>query len=193
MRLFVAVHPGDQLRRELATRIDPVARDLARCRALRWTRPEAWHLTLQFLGDWPEARTDGLKQALARVPVEGPLHLQPAGLGAFPDLRRPRVLFLHLDSGGKAEQLADRVRQAVQEVWPRGPQDLKAFRAHLTLARVKGTLSPAEIQAVQRLDLEGLPGCEVGQFRLVASELHRYGARHRALASVPLTSSGDDP
>ncbi len=45
MRLFVAVNPPEQLRLDLATRLDTVHSRLR----IAWTRPAAWHLTLMFL------------------------------------------------------------------------------------------------------------------------------------------------
>ena len=186
MRLFLAVNCGEQLQQELATRLDPVRRQLSGCPALRWARPDSWHLTLQFLGEWPESRLPGLERALDRLAGSGEFLLQPRGLGAFPGFRRPRVLFLHLESGGKAERLAAGIRDVVAEVWPDGPQDGKPFRAHLTLARVKGRLTAEQLAVLADLDLTGLPVEKVTDFRLVASVLHPAGARHRDLAVMPL-------
>jgi 2'-5' RNA ligase len=186
MRLFVAVTPPLQWRQKVATRVDPVRRLLDRCSVLRWTRPESWHLTLQFLGEWPEERVPGLERGLAGFEAGDSFVLHSLGLGAFPHLSRPRVLFLQLDSDGKAEKLARLVRESVAGVWPDGPQDSKPFRAHLTLARVKGTLTRAEKEVLAGLDLTGLPEVEARDFRLISSALLPGGAQHRDLAVFPL-------
>jgi 2'-5' RNA ligase len=186
MRLFLAVHPGQQLVDELATRVDRTRQQLDSCRSLRWTRPESWHLTLQFLGEWPQGPAEALIAALGQVPPAGPLTLNPTGLGAFPGLRRPRVLFLHLASDGMAEKLAASVRQVVGRTWPEGPQDTREFRAHLTLARVKGSLNTREHEVLDGLNLEGLPASQAREFRLMSSELNRQGARHHEVASFSL-------
>lgn len=186
MRLFLAVNPGDQWRRELATRIDPVRARLDSCGALRWSRPDNWHLTLQFLGDWPEDRIQPLKWALEQAEVGGSFILKPGSLGAFPELARPRVLFLHLASDGNAENLARAVRQTVARTWPAGPQDTRPFRAHLTLARVHGRLKEPEQEVLAELDLAGLPEIQVPEFRLVTSVLRPEGAEHRNLALFSL-------
>lgn len=186
MRLFVAVNPGPQLCRELALRVDPVRLAAGSGGALRWTRPDSWHLTLQFLGEWPEERALALEQALRQLPPAGAITLRPGSLGAFPNLLRPRVLFLQMASDGKAERLAEAVRTAVRQVWPEGPQDNRDFLAHLTLARVKGHLDAAEKSAIAALDLAGLPATEATGFRLVASALKASGVEHRNLAVLPL-------
>lgn len=184
----MAVNPGQQLGRELALRVDPWRRSKRRGGSLRWTRPDTWHLTLQFLGEWPEGRVQGLLQALRQLPPAGIVTLRPGTLGAFPDLKNPRVLFLQMESDGKAEQLAEAVRGTVHKVWPEGPQDTKPFLGHLTLARAKGVLGAADREALRDLDLTDLPTTEAPVFRLVASELSPSGPRHRDLAVLPLAT-----
>ena len=49
VRLFVAVPCGDEFAQALSTALDP----WRHLDGLRWTLPEQYHLTLQFLGDWP--------------------------------------------------------------------------------------------------------------------------------------------
>ena len=118
-----------------------------------------------------------------------PFTINTGALDAFPDLRRPRVLFLHQESQGQAEELARLVRDGVQSAWPGGPQDHKAFRAHLTLARVKGELGSAAGQALSRWSPGELPPWPVTAFQLVESQLHSAGARHRVVASFPLSNA----
>ena len=103
LRLFVAIPCGERLRAALSARLDVSGADLS----LRWTRPHSWHITLQFLGDWPETRVPALVEALSASSGPPPFTLVPEGLGAFPGLRRPRVLFLQMGDDGAAAGLAD--------------------------------------------------------------------------------------
>ncbi len=190
IRAFLAVNPPDDWHRELSLRVDPVSQALKSCSVLRWAPPHNWHLTLQFLGNWPEVRLKELREALgARKPTPA-FALQPRGLGAFPDLKRPRVLFLQLDEGPSIVNLAGWVRRVVQEIWPGGPQDTRTFRPHLTLARIKGELSGGERARLGALDLTGLPALPVAEFGLVGSQLEAAGARHTMLESWPLAADG---
>ena len=179
----MAVNPPEQLCLDLATRLDAVHSRLR----IVWTRPEAWHLTLMFLGEWPAQRLPALGTALRdAVEPHRSFVIQPGHLGAFPNRRRPRVLFLHLDGGDPLQALADDIRAAVGAVWPDGPQDHKAFRPHLTLARVKKPLSGAERTVLRALDLGGWDSFAVEQIQLVASELRREGARYTVVESLDL-------
>jgi 2'-5' RNA ligase len=178
MRLFVAVNLPDHLRRDLDTRLDTVRRRVR----LAWTRPATWHLTLMFLGDWPADRASALPAALDDA-VSGlaPVPVRTGAVGAFPDLRRPRVLFLHMDGGDPLGELAARVRRAVNATWPDGPQDHRNFRAHLTLARIKAPLSPADRRELEGLD-PGVPDpFPATCVELMASDLRPDGARYRVL------------
>lgn len=182
MRLFVAVNPPSRMRAELDTRLDTIRREIA----LAWTRPQAWHLTLMFLGDWPEERVPALAQALAEaVRPQLPLVIAPGRVGAFPHLDRPRVLILHLDGGDPLRQTARLVRATVDHAWPDGPQDHKPLRAHLTLARVKRPLAAAELARLGALDLGDWEPFEASRAQLVASELRREGPRYTVMADLP--------
>ena len=187
MRVFLAVHPDPRFVRDLTTQLDPWRSALA----VKWTLPVTWHVTLQFLGEWPADRLKVLQEALSRLEAGPPFELVPGPLGGFPNLRAPRVLFLQMDSGGRAERLARLVRDCVAEVWPDGPQDRKAFRGHLTLARIKRRLTGAEGDLLARLELEPFAPVRVESFHLIASELFRDGPRYTELTSYRMRKKGE--
>lgn len=185
MRLFVAVNFPTRFVDDLATRLDGWRRALP----LAWTRAETWHLTLMFLGEWPAERLPALQAALAaEAATHRPFAVQPGALDAFPDLRAPRVLFLQFlpADGGPLHALAAGVRARVESAWPAGPQDRKAFKPHLTLARIKDPLSRDQREILGRIDLGAWPAQPVTTVRLVASELRPQGARHVDQAVLPL-------
>lgn len=142
MRLFIAVDPGERFRAELSTRLDAWRARLP----LAWVRAANLHLTLRFLGELPEPALPALETALrGAVAGQGPLSLQPGGVGAFPDLRAPRVLFLQMAAPGDAlARLATAVRTAVDPLLPPDRRDDRPLHPHLTLARVKQPLTPAQ-------------------------------------------------
>jgi 2'-5' RNA ligase len=187
VRAFLAVHPGEGFRAALSRRVDPWRERVP----VKWTRPETWHLTLQFLGEWPPDRLEALQDRLDALPRPAPWTLRPAGLGAFPDLRRPRVLFLQLVDDGRIADLAAAVREAVHGTWPDGPQDTKPMKPHLTLARVKAPLERSVVNSLGDMDLDGLPELPVAGFALVASELRPDGPRYRDLGFWGLRKKGE--
>lgn len=187
LRLFLAIPCGERLREALSARLDASVADLP----LRWTSPHSWHITLQFLGDWPESRVPTLVEALSGVSGPPPFTMVPGGLGAFPDLRRPRVLFLQMGDDGAAAGLAKTVREKVAGIWPDGPQDEKVFRPHLTLSRIRRPLSARDIKSLENIDLSNLPDMPVEGFNLYSSVLGKEGARHTAIAELGLRKKGE--
>ena len=186
MRLFVAVNPGEHLVHQVDTWLD----DHRPRFQVAWTRPTTWHLTLMFLGSWPAAREEalvpGLQQALSGLP---PFQIQPGALGAFPSLRRPRVLFLQLDGGAALPNLAEAVRGAVEHTWPDGPPGPQGLSSapnpgpHQRPPAVARGAEPHQPGA----DGGPFPGSlPVDQALLMASELHRDGARYTVRATLPL-------
>ncbi len=186
MRVFLAVSCGEQLTAAVTTALDEWRTGPMGSLPVRWTRPETWHLTLQFLGDWPADRLEGLQTALEAARGQSVFSLTPGRVGGFPDLKSPRVLFLHMEDDGPAARLAGSVRTIVNNTWGQGPQDNRAFRAHLTLARIRMKLSRSDLNLLQELKLDGLPDVAVEGFSLVASELRREGPRYTTLAFYAL-------
>jgi len=187
VRVFLAVHPGEQLVRELSARLDPWHRRLD----LHWTSSSAWHLTLQFLGEWPPEGLERLQTALTGADCGEPFTIAPGSLGGFPDLRLPRVLFLQMTDDGQGAELAARLREIVDRTWPEGPQDTRPYHGHLTLARLRSPLGRDDCRMMDTIDLSALPDVQVEGFSLVSSELHTAGPRHRELAFWRLRKKGE--
>lgn len=186
-RAFVAVPCGEPLRAALSRRLDGREGPAP----VRWTRPGNWHVTLQFLGDWPGARLSALRQALVTLTCPDAADPTPAGFGGFPDLERPRVLFLQFQGAAPLADLADQVRRATGAVWPEGPQDTRPFHPHLTLARVAAGLDARQRKALQDVNMGALPPLVLDRVVLMSSRLEPGGARYAELASFALRKKGE--
>jgi len=154
--------------------------------AVRWIPAENLHLTLKFLGNVEEAQVASirsvLREALAgavAVPVTA------AGLGVFPDARRPRVLWVGL-AGRELARLAGRVEGALE---PLGFENAAtAFRPHATIGRWR---RPELRGKDLREELARWRDREFGTFRidevtLFRSVLQPVGAVYTALEVFPL-------
>lgn len=132
MRLFVALTPPADVVEELATRVAAL-RELEP--AVRWSRPEQWHLTLAFLGEVDDDTRAELSRRLGSAAGRHPpLTLSFAGGGRFGH----RVLWtrVHGERDG-LRRLADSVRAAARRSGLATEQ--RPYRPHLTLARATGT------------------------------------------------------
>lgn len=203
IRAFVAVELDAALRNGIARTQDHLKQSLTKAIPavrLQWVRPEAIHLTLKFLGSIEERRVSEIQETL-RSALHGqpPFTVEVGGVGVFPDLRAPRVLWLGLSGQSGPEnaslpqqdirQLAATVDRALGTIgFP--PED-RPFRPHLTLARIKER-SREVGQALQDLGLLN-PGSQVGRLELqtvslMKSDLKPSGAVYTRLWELPLKS-----
>ncbi len=155
---------------------------------LSWVPSRNLHLTMKFLGDIGNADLPAATEALQQAVVDqSPLNLIIQGLGVFPGIKQPRVLWTGL--GGDVEPLRSLALRLEKGLVDRGfKADRRAFKAHITLARIRKRVSPQRLlQAMQ----------EVGQFRpqpimaqrlaLFKSDLRPSGAVYTVLSEVLLS------
>jgi len=114
-------------------------------RGVSWTRPEGIHLTLKFLGDVDAERMTEIAAALSRTAAGLKTFAITVGrVGGFPNLRRPRVLWVGIEEPtGALTQLAGNIDEALGTLG--FPREERSFSPHLTVGRVK---SPDGIEAV---------------------------------------------
>lgn len=185
VRSFVAILLNEEVRGALAA-------EIARLRPLgprvSWVAPPNLHLTLKFLGEVPPAAleevTDALTEAVAGTT---PFSLHFYGLGAFPEMARPRVLWVDVAEGGQAAQaLQARVEAALTR---RGfAREERPFSPHLTLGRVREPRGLAALQQAMARDARTDFGrLEVRALSLMRSDLSPAGSRYTELAAFPFS------
>ena len=154
---------------------------------LKWVAPENIHLTLKFLGDIDSRDLEKIKEAI-RETIRGcsRISLVAKGLGVFPGLNRPRVVWVGVS--GELEQLK-RLQQGLDDSLETlgFPKEERAFCGHLTLARVKGAIhSEKLVEALKRFkDIESDPFW-VESVVLFKSELTPAGAIYTELMRASL-------
>ena len=141
MRLFIAL----ELPSAVKTALGEVQRSLqASPLPVRWVAPHAMHLTLVFLGETDSARLEPIGRALREATAGiGAFELQLGQVGAFPNTRRPQVVWVGI-SGATATlvTLQGAVAQALE---PLGfPREARPYSAHLTLGRVSRDAIPQQ-------------------------------------------------
>jgi 2'-5' RNA ligase len=153
---------------------------------IRWVRPPNLHVTLQFLVAIPRGLVPEL---LTAVRAELAPHLACSCLLGevvlFPHPRRPRVIAVSLEPTAPLEALAAAIGRGVVRTGV--SVDCRAFRAHLTLGRVRDRGSPTPWDEDHfGLRLARLP---VDRVVLFQSELRADGAVHREIESIPLRAA----
>ena len=136
LRLFVAIDLPDDVRAGLR-RWQSELQPLLLPRAVRWTKPEQFHLTLKFLRNVPVADTDALRQAIGGVcQAARPMRLRAEGAGFFPNAHSPRVLWVDIKSAdGLLMDFQRQLERAIERFAEK--REDKTFTAHVTLARLE--------------------------------------------------------
>jgi RNA 2',3'-cyclic 3'-phosphodiesterase len=189
VRAFIAI----ELERDVLKALDRVQSELkrrVRGDSVRWTSSSGIHLTLKFLGNVPADQVPAIVSGIERacVPFES-FPLSFADLGCFPNLQRPRVVWVGLES---ASDVLMALQHAVEiEIAPLGyPPEERGFTPHLTLGRAQRTASTEDLRTVGRLIGERQVGqiasMQVNAVSLMRSELRPAGAVYTCLHEVPL-------
>lgn len=170
IRAFIAI----DLSPEIAQSLDQVLSDLKRRlprMPIRWVPVQNIHLTIKFLGDVSvsnqELLTTMLKAEANRHP---PFEIQVGDLGVFPSVRRPRVIWVGVES---SPELLTLHRGVDAEMARLGylPEE-KSFTPHLTLGRVSRTANSDEIRRIGDV-LSGYKVDVLGRQRVQAVHFYR--------------------
>jgi 2'-5' RNA ligase len=157
---------------------------------IKWVNPDQVHLTLKFFGSIPTEKVDQISAAVAGT-VKGcrPFDLHLQGTGGFPNIRRPRVIWVGL--GGNREALKNLWLLLEDGFFGMGiPRETRPFNPHLTLGRNK-TGEPNE-KLFLRLSNWNEPESEpftVSELVLFRSDLKPGGPVYTVLNTFPFAKS----
>ena len=103
----------------------------------RWVRPENIHLTLKFLGDITKTDMESAGGTIIET-AKGyaPIFLSAKGIGIFPNIKRPRVIWAGI--AGQISTLVGLQRELDENLESIGfAKEKRLFKGHLTLGRIK--------------------------------------------------------
>jgi len=186
IRAFLAVDLPSEVRKSIE-RLQQKSRSLLP--TLKWVNPQSIHLTVKFLGDIQEEDISRLRSTLQEVLVDcSSFSLCCEGLGGFPNLNRPRILWAGFS--GDVEPFHVLVARVDRTVTSLGfPQESKPSHPHVTLARMKGRFRETGVALEKSGLLEtslGFGTIAVDKINLYQSEWHPTGVTYRCLWSIPL-------
>jgi len=184
LRTFIAIDLPDTLRSQIAR----VQQDLNSSGAdVRWVETQNLHLTLKFIGSIEEGAQERISAALQQaVRPFSPFVFQLEGLGVFPRLANPRVVWLGVSEGrGMLEQIAAAVEKACVEVGL--PAQDHPFTPHLTIGRIRSNKRlEGLIHFLQRSPMRHPFLVQARRILFFKSTLQAAGAVHTPLAELPL-------
>lgn len=187
-RVFLAIEIPEAVREALTGPLEAL-RPLHE--SIRINPTERLHLTLHFLGHLPPLVVEQMQPALATVVVRHHrLRIAAQGVGAFPAIARPRVLWAGITGADLPRlnalqaELVDALRTAGVTV------ECERFHPHLTLGRIRRPLKPPERALLRewsvRWGAAAFGEVPVDQVRLMRSQLGGGPPRYTTLTTFDL-------
>src|SRR5262245_34643035 len=195
MRLFIAAPLAPAIREALRANLARVQAGLSRM-PIKWVPPENLHLTFRFLGETPENDVDGLTQRLRGVCLSfAPIEVRVGGLGCFPAVSAPKVIWVGLQGAPRLSTLHDAIQKATAEFGVKEKPGVAVrrtpFTPHLTVGRVKDVSAAERRQLgceLSRQTLGEVGGWRIEHVTLMESVLSAGGPRYREIAENQLLS-----
>lgn len=188
VRTFIAVDVGESIVAAATSLQKQLATSGA---AVKWVEPDAMHITLLFLGEVDERDLVNVCRLVTKAAGEMPsFPLRIAGVGAFPNPRRPKVVWAGITDG--AEELRRFFQMLEEPLIERGiyRKEERDFTPHLTLGRVRseedGNLLAVELP--KHLAWKG-GQTVIDEVLVMSSELRRDGPEYAVMGRSRLANS----
>jgi RNA 2',3'-cyclic 3'-phosphodiesterase len=188
LRSFIAVEMPVEIQAAISRSTAALQKSLPKP-LIRWVATENIHLTLKFLGDVSPTNLESLAEDLkAEAATHAAFSIPVSSLGAFPNARRARVIWIGLEAPPALAAL----QRGVEAVAARlgYPPEERPFSPHLTIGRVGQNAGSADLQKL-RIALEGSTVGPLGTVRVEAvhifkSDLQPRGSVYTHLFALPL-------
>jgi 2'-5' RNA ligase len=182
VRAFLSVDIDDAA---LLSRINHIQQKLdLQAAKIKLVERENIHFTLRFFGDTPVSKLELIHTELSKIQF-APFTIEIAGVGAFPSIKRPRVVWVGLTQN--ANRMIDLKRKIDDYLGNLGySRERKKYHAHATFARVRAVRNREHMIAnLESLADEPVGMMAVSNFRMTKSTLTSSGPIYETLWEIP--------
>ena len=189
-RSFIAIEVPAEIQKAIAHSVAPLQKALPKP-LIRWVAPQNVHLTLKFLGDVSPAN---LERMAAALKLEADTHdvfsMSVGGLGAFPNSRRARVIWIGLEVPPSLLALQRGVEAASARLGYTAED--RPFSPHLTIGRVGQNITVTDLHkihsALEEMKIGKLGTVNVDAIHIFKSDLQPGGSVYTPLYALPMQS-----
>jgi 2'-5' RNA ligase len=189
IRAFIAVELSADIQHHLQQVTNQLKLELAGI-PIRWVVVQNIHLTLMFLGDVSAANLPLVKDNIEAEAINHhPFEISIGRLGVFPNLQRPRVIWVGVEAPGELTAIQSSIEHRMTRLGYL--REERAFSPHLTLGRVSRNIIPSELhsmsQIIQSTQVGFLGAAIIDQIHLFRSDLRPEGAVYTKIQSCFLS------
>ncbi len=179
MRVFIAAHIPEEIRGIINRYILEIK---PQWEGVKWENYNKLHVTLKFLGEIEGSIVGKIEDILKEIlQVYSPFEMTISGLGGFPNLRNPRVLFISLSKNRELMRLQTEIEEGLETLGFK--KEIRTFDPHITVGRVKGR---ARLKG--SLPLPNHNPFLITQIAVMKSELSPQGSKYTPLSLFQLVS-----
>jgi len=179
LRAFIAIELPPSLQTAIEKQTTHLRQSLGD-ELVRWVPTQNMHLTLKFIGNVAANHLDFLKQLLSQTADQhAAFDLQIAGLGSFPNPKRPRILWVGLHAPAELPALQRNLEAGASRLGYE--KEERPFSPHLTIGRVRQNIDPASLQKI-RSRLDGIQIGSIGAARI--ESIHLYRSKTHSSGSI---------
>ncbi len=153
---------------------------------IRWTAVASIHLTLKFLGEMDSEILPRLAESLeSAARKQRAFSLRLHGIGCFPNLENPRVIWCGIEGETKALAELQGSTESACAMLGFEPEGRK-FQPHLTLGRVRSKRNLQPLIGCIKMGSDLEHSFNVNHFNIYKSILKPQGAVYSVLKTIPL-------
>jgi 2'-5' RNA ligase len=184
IRSFIALDLPEDLKKGLQNLQDTVRKHTD---CVRWVKPDNIHLTLKFLGAIDESQVEPIGRILENMTAGlTPFKLQVKGLGAFPNARNPKVIWVGMDNQQQRMVLFQQKLEETLAAIGFAPEK-RGYSPHLTLGRIKESRGKRDIeQLLEKYKSEDLGYFTADTIVFYRSDLNPSGPVYSSLKTIQL-------
>jgi RNA 2',3'-cyclic 3'-phosphodiesterase len=183
LRSFIAVEVPPEVQNAISQSLAPLQKSLPKP-LIRWVAPQNVHLTLKFLGDVSPINLEQMAEAIRfEAEAHQAFSMSVAGIGAFPNSRRPRVIWIGLAAPAALTALQRGVEAASASLGYAAEN--RPFSPHLTVGRVGQAVSVSDLHKIH-LALEEMKVGQLGQVQVTAIHIFKSDLRPGGSVYTPL-------
>jgi len=183
MRTFIAIGVPKNIKNQIAVYEELIKKEKTK---ISWVKPDNIHITLKFLGEVEENKISEIYEALKKcVSNQKPFDIEVMGTGGFPNLNRPRVIWVGLKKGSdELKNLAKSIDNELEKLGFR--KEKRGFSPHLTIGRVKSIYNIHEfVKMMNSVEFKG-DTFTADEILIMESDLKPTGAVYTKLCTVKL-------